>query len=133
MQKILIAATLFCICSCGKVKTEPVRVIQTDSVSNAFVIKVDRAGKHYIYIPNESNKLEFAKLTNLKAASGDSIWKINLSEIDNAIATYKEATKGKYLNIKIEADRNTEYQNIKSLLKCLQDAGYTRYNLTTKP
>lgn len=128
MQKILIAATLFCICSCGKVKTEPVRVIQTDSVSNAFV-----TGKHYIYIPNESNRLEFAKLTNLKAASGDSIWKINLSEIDNAIATYKEATKGKYLNIKIEADRNTEYQNIKSLLKCLQDAGYTRYNLTTKP
>lgn len=134
MQKIFIATTfIFCICSCSKLKNESVRVFQTDSFSNAFVIQVNKVGKYYVYIPNDTVRLKFAKLASLKATSGDSIWKITLSEISKTIATYKEATKGQDLKIKIEADPNAEYLPIKNLMKCLQDAGYTRYQLTTKP
>ena len=45
----------------------------------------------------------------------------------------KDITKSKDLKLKIEADRNAEYLPIKNLMRCLQDAGYTQYNLTTKP
>lgn len=41
--------------------------------------------------------------------------------------------QNKDLQLKIEADRNAEYLPIKNLMRCLQDAGYTQYNLTTKP
>ncbi len=62
LKKIVIASFVLSMCSCNKVKNEPVKVIQTDSFSNALEIKV------------------------------------------------------------------------KELMRCLQDAGYTRYNLlTTKP
>lgn len=121
-------------CSCSKIKKEPVKVIQTGSFSNALVIKVNKIGKYCVYIPNDTVRLKFTKLTNLKVTSEDSIWEIKLSEISNTIATYKEITKSKDLKIKIEADRNAEYLSIKNLMRCLQDAGYTRYNLlTTKP
>lgn len=132
---LLIISAFFC--SCSKVKDEPVRVIQTetdtDSFSNALVIKVNKTGKYCIYIPSDTIRSKFVKLAGLKAASEDSIWEINLSEISNTISTYKEITKSKDLEIKIEADRNVEYLPIKNLLHCLQDAGYTRWNLTTKP
>lgn len=59
--------------------------------------------------------------------------RIKLSGISNTISTYKEITKSKDLKIKIEADRNVEYLPVKNLMRCLQDAGYTQYNLTTKP
>lgn len=134
MQKLLTFVTIaFCMCCCSRVKNEPVEVIQTDSFSNALVIQVNKTGKYRIYIPNDTIRLKFAKLTNLKTASNDSIWKIELSELSNAIATYKEITKSKELKIKIEAERNVEYLPIKNLMRCLQDAGYTQYNLTTKP
>ena len=77
--------------------------------------------------------MKYAQLANLKVTSEDSIWEIKLSEISNTIATYKEITKSEDLKIKIEADRNAEYQPIENLMRCLQDAGYTQYNLTTKP
>lgn len=128
---LLIISAFFC--SCSKVKNESVRVIQTDSFSNALVIKVNKIGKYCIYIPSDTIRSKFVKLAGLKAASEDSIWEINLSKISNTISTYKEITKSKDLKIKIEADRNAEYLPIKNLMKCLQDAGYTRYNLTTKP
>lgn len=128
---LLIISALFC--SCSKVKNEPVRVVQTDSFSNALVIQVNKVGKYYVYIPSDTVRLKFATLANLKTASTDSIWEIELSEISNTITIYKEAAKTKELKIKIEADRNAEYLPIKNLMKCLQDAGYTRYNLTTKP
>ena len=121
------------LCSCSKVKNESVKVIQTDSFSNALVIKVNKIGKYCVYIPSDTVRLKFAKLSGLKAASEDSIWEIKLSEISNTIATYKEITKSKDLKIKIEADRNAEYLPIKNLMRYLQDAGYTQYNLTTKP
>lgn len=134
MLKLLIAVIfLFGICSCGKVKNEPVRIIQTDSFSGAFVIAVNKVGTYYVYIANESDRYQYAQLLNQKATIGDSIWKVKLSDIDKCIAIYKKATKDKNINIKIEADRNAEYLPIKNLMRCLQDAGYTQYNLTTKP
>ena len=133
LKKIVIASFVFSMCSCSKVKNESVRVIQTDSFSNALVIKVNKIGKYCIYIPSDTIRLKFVKLAGLKAASEDSIWEIKLSEISNTISTYKKITKSKNLKIKIEADRNAEYLPIKNLMKCLQDAGYTRYYLTTKP
>lgn len=131
IPKLLIAVTsIFCISSCGKVKNEPVKVIQTDSFSNTLVIQVNELGKYYVYIPSDTVRLKFV---DLKATSEDSIWEIKLSEISNTISTYKEITKSKDLKIKIEADRNAEYLPIKNLMRCLQDADYTQYNLTTKP
>lgn len=128
---LLIISVFFC--SFSKVKNEPVKVIQTGSFSNALVIKVNKIGKYCIYIPSDSVRLKFVKLAGLKAASEDSIWEIKLSGISNTISTYKEITKSKDLKIKIEADRNVEYLPVKNLMRCLQDAGYTQYNLTTKP
>lgn len=133
LKKNVIASFVFSMCSCSKVKNESVRVIQTDSFSNAFVIQVNKIGKYCIYIPSDTIRSKFVNLAGLKAASEDSIWEIKISEISNAISTYKEITKSKDLKIKIEADRNVEYLPIKNLMKCLQDAGYTQYNLTTKP
>ena len=130
LEKIVIASFVFSMCSCSKVKNESVRVIQTDSFSNTLVIQVNELGKYYVYIPSDTVRLKFV---DLKAANKDSIWEIKLSEISNTIATYKEITKSEDLKIKIEADRNAEYLPIKNLMKCLQDAGYTQYNLTTKP
>lgn len=133
LKKIVIASFVFSMCSCSKVKNEPVRVIQTDSFSNALVIKVNKIGKYCIYIPSDTIRSKFVKLAGLKAASEDSIWEIKLSEINNTISTYKEITKSKDLEIIIEADRNVKYLPIKNLMLFLQDAGYTRWNLTTKP
>lgn len=133
LKKIVIASFVFSMCSCSKVKNESVRVIQTDSFSNALVIQVNKIGKYCIYIPSDTIRSKFVNLAGLKAASEDSIWEIKISEISNAISTYKEITKSKDLKIKIEADRNAEYLPIKNLMRCLQDAGYTQYNLTTKP
>ena len=133
LKKIVISSFVFSMCSCSKVKNGPVRVIQTDSFSNDLVIQVNKIGKYCIYIPSDTIRSKFVKLAGLKAASEDSIWEIKISEISNAISTYKEITKSKDLKIKIEADRNVEYLPIKNLMKCLQDAGYTQYNLTTKP
>ena len=133
LKKIVIASFVFSMCSCSKVKNESVRVIQTDSFSNALVIQVNKIGKYCIYIPSDTIRSKFVNLAGLKAASEDSIWEIKISEISNAISTYKEITKSIDLKIKIEADRNAEYLPIKNLMRCLQDAGYTQYNLTTKP
>ena len=128
---LLIISVFFC--SCSKIKKEPVKVIQTGSFSNALVIKVNKIGKYCIYIPSDTIRSKFVKLAGLKTASEDSIWEIKLSEISNAFDAYKDITKSKDLQLKIEADRNAEYLPIKNLMRCLQDAGYTQYNLTTKP
>lgn len=128
---LIIISAFFC--SCNKVKNEPVKVIQTGSFSNALVIQVNKVGKYCVYIPNDTVRSKFAKLANLKVASRDSTWEIGLSEINSTINTYKEATESKELKIKIETDRKVDYLPIKKLMRSLQDAGYTRYQLTTKP
>ena len=131
MGKIAFFIISLLLCCCSNVKNEPVMVIQTDSFSDVFVIQVNQFGTYYVYIANESDRYQYAQLLNQKATVGDSIWKVNLSDIDKCIAIYKKATKDK--NIKIEADNKAEYCSIKNLMRCLQDAGYTRYDLTTKP
>lgn len=99
IPKLLIAVTsIFCISSCGKVKNEPVKVIQTGSFSNALVIQVNKIGKYSVYIPNDTVRPKFAKLVSLKAVCGDSIWEIKLSEISNAFDAYKDITKSKDKN-----------------------------------
>ena len=87
LKKIVIASFVFSMCSCSKVKNESVRVIQTDSFSNALVIQVNKIGKYCIYIPSDTIRSKFVKLAGLKAASEDSIWEIKISEISNAIST----------------------------------------------
>lgn len=67
---LLIISVFFC--SCSKIKKKPVKVIQTGSFSNALVIKVNKIGKYCVYIPSDTVRLKFAKLTNLKVTSEDS-------------------------------------------------------------
>lgn len=133
MNKTVFFIISLLLCCCSNVRNEPVRVIQTDSFSDAFVIQVNKFGTYYVYIANESDRYQYAQLLNQKATIGDSIWKVKLSDIDKCIAIYKKATKDMNIKIKIEVDRNAEYLPIKNLMRCLQDTGYTRYNLTTKP
>lgn len=133
MDKIAFFIISLLLCCCSNVKNEPVMVIQTDSFSDVFVIQVNQFGTYYVYIANESDRYQYAQLLNQKATVGDSIWKVNLSDIDKCIAIYKKATKDNNIKIKIEADNKAEYCSIKNLMRCLQDAGYTQYNLTTKP
>lgn len=134
MQKLFIAATfMFCICSCSKVKNEPVRVTQTDSFSDAYVIQVNKFGKYFVYIPNESDRLEYTQLIAPKITTQDSIFEMELSDLEKSIAIYKKIIKDKKLKIKIETDCAVKYHSIKSLMKCLQGAGYTHYYLTINP
>ena len=74
LKKIVIASFVLSMCSCSKVKNESVKVIQTDSFSNALVIKVNKIGKYCVYIPSDTVRLKFAQLANLKVTSEDSIW-----------------------------------------------------------
>lgn len=76
LKKIVIASFVFSMCSCSKVKNESVKVIQTDSFSNALVIKVNKIGKYCIYIPSDTIRSKFVKLAGIKTASEDSIWEI---------------------------------------------------------
>ena len=64
IPKLLIAVTsIFCISSCGKVKNEPVKVIQTGSFSNALVkIEADRNAE-YLPIKNLMKCLQDAGYT----------------------------------------------------------------------
>lgn len=129
IKLFIITAFVFCMCSCSKVKKEPVRVIPS---SDAFVIQVDKNGSYFVYIPNESYRLQYNHLIASNLAAQDSVSEIQLSDLENAIAIYKNVIKDKDLNIQIEADQNVKYNKIKGLMKCLQDAGYTHWNLITK-
>lgn len=130
IKLFIIAAFVFCMCSCSKVKREPVRVL--GSFSDAFVIQVDKNGSYFVYIPNESYRLQYNHLIASNVAAQDSVTEIQLSDLENAIAIYKNIIKDKDLNIQIEADQNVKYNKIKGLMKCLQDVGYTHWNLITK-
>lgn len=124
-------------CSCVNIKNESVRVIagvnQTDSFPDAFVIQVNKAGKYFVYIPNESDRAKYNSANNSKVATKDSIMEIQLPDLGKSIAIYEKVIKGKDLKIKIEADLDVEYKKMKNLMNCLQDEGYTNWSLTTKP
>ena len=73
------------LCSCSQVKTNPVRVNQTPSDSDAFVIQVSRDGRYYVYIPNETDRLKTTLLRNSKSPTEDSVWEVKLADIRNNI------------------------------------------------
>ena len=120
------------LCSCSQVKTNPVRVNQTPSDSDAFVIQVSRDGRYYVYIPNETDRLKTTLLRNSKSPTEDSVWEVKLADIRNNIDIYKKATKCHEINLKIETDPNVEYPYVKSLMDYLQNIGYSHWNMTTK-
>lgn len=120
------------LCSCSQVKTNPVRVNQTPSDSDAFVIQVSRDGRYYVYIPNETDRLKTTLLRNSKSPTEDSVWEVKLADIKGNIDIYKKATKRHEINMKIEADPHVEYPYVKSLMGYLQDIGYSDWYMITK-
>ena len=120
------------LCSCSQVKTNPVKVNQTPSDSDAFVIQVSKAGQYYVYIPNETDRLKTSLLQNPNSPMEDSAWEVKLSDIKGNIDIYKKATKRHEINMKIEADPHVEYPYVKSLMGYLQDIGYSDWYMITK-
>lgn len=107
-------------------------VNQIPSDSDAFVIQVSKAGKYYVYIPNETDRLKTSLFLNSEPSIKDSVWEVKLSDIRNNIDTYKQATKRHEINMKIEADPNVEYPYVKRLMGYLQNEGYSHWYMTTK-
>ena len=126
-----VMATLL-LCSCSQVKTNPVKVNQTPSDSDAFVIQVSKAGQYYVYIPNETDRLKTSLLQNPNSPMEDSAWEVKLSDIKGNIDIYKKATKRHEINMKIEADPHVEYPYVKILMGYLQDIGYSDWYMITK-
>lgn len=126
-----VMATLL-LCSCSQVKTNPVKVNQTPSDSDAFVIQVSKAGQYYVYIPNETDRLKTSLLQNPNSPMEDSAWEVKLSDIKGNIDIYKKVTKRHEINMKIEADPHVEYPYVKSLMGYLQDIGYSDWYMITK-
>ena len=133
MCKVFLSViAIILLCSCSQVKTNPVRVNQTPSDSDAFVIQVSRDGRYYVYIPNETDRLKTTLLRNSKSPTEDSVWEVKLADIRNNIDIYQKATKCHEINLKIETDPNVEYPYVKSLMDYLQNIGYSHWNMTTK-
>lgn len=129
---IIVSFFICCIFSCGRVKNEPVRVIQPDSISYSFVIQVNEVGNYFVYIPDESERIKSSQLMPSKVSISDSIWAVQLTDIDTCIKTFKKATASNDVKINIEAESQAEYKSIKNLMEYLQDSGYLRYHLTTR-
>lgn len=127
---IIVSFFICCIFSCGRVKNEPVRVIQPDSISYSFVIQVNEEGNYLVYIPDESERIKSSQLMPSKVSISDSIWAVQLTDIDTCIKAFKKATASNDVKINIEADSQAEYKSIKNLMEYLQDSGYSRYYLT---
>lgn len=132
MQKacFFIVSLLF-LCSCSRVKNEPVRVNLPDSISYSFVIHVNEEGNYFVYIPDVSERIKTSQLMPSKVSVSDSIWAVQLTDIDNCIKAYKKAIASNDLKINIEANSQAEYKSIKNIMEYLQDSGYHRYYLTT--
>lgn len=133
MQKVcFIIVSLLFLCSCSRVKNEPVRVNLPDSISYSFVIQVNEVGNYFVYIPDESERIKTSQLMPSKVSISDSIWAVQLTDIAPCIKAYKKAIVSNDVKIDIEADSQAEYKSIKNLLEYLQDSGYSRYYLTTR-
>lgn len=94
---IIVSFFICCIFSCGRVKNEPVRVIQPDSISYSFVIQVNEVGNYLVYIPDESERIKTSQLIPSKVSLSDSIWAVQLTDIDHCIKTYKKAYQTAWL------------------------------------
>ena len=129
---IIVSFFICCIFSCGRVKNEPVRVIQPDSIFYSFVIQVNEVGNYLVYIPDESERIKTSQLMPSKVYISDSIWTVQLTDIDTCIKAFKKATASNDVKINIEADSQAEYKSIKNLMGHLQDSGCSRYYLTTR-
>lgn len=123
--------SLLFLCSCSGVKNEPVRVNLPDSISYSFVIQVNEVGNYFVYIPDEPERIKTSQLIPSKISISDSIWAVQLTDIDTCIKAFKKATASNDVKINIEADNQAEYKSIKNLMEYLQDSGYHRYYLTT--
>lgn len=132
MQKacFFIVLLLF-LCSCSRVKNEPVRVNLPDSISYSFVIRVNEEGNYFVYIPDVSERIKSSQLMPSKVSISDSIWAVQLTDIDHCIKAYKKAIASNDVKINIEAESQAEYKSIKNLMEYLQDTDYHRYYLTT--
>ena len=128
---VIVSFFICCIFSCGRVKNEPVRVIQPDSISYSFVIQVNEVGNYLVYIPDESERIKTSQLMPSKVSISDSIWTVQLTDIDTCIKAFKKATASNDVKINIEADSQAEYKVIKELIDYLQDTGNSNYYLTT--
>ena len=128
---VIVSFFICCIFSCGRVKNESVRVIHPDSISYSFVIQVNEAGNYLVYIPDESERIKSSQLIPSKISISDSIWAVQLTDIDICIIAYKKATASNDVKIYIEADSQAEYKVIKELIEYLQDTGNSSYYLTT--
>ena len=132
MQKVcFIIVSLLFLCSCSRVKNEPVRVNLPDSISYSFVIQVNEVGNYFVYIPDESERIKTSQLMPSKVSISDSIWTVQLTNIDTCIKAFKKATASNDVKINIEADSQAEYKVIKELIDYLQDTGNSNYYLTT--
>lgn len=132
MQKVcFLIVSLLCLYNCSNIKNEPVRVNLPDSISYSFVIQVNEVGNYFVYIPDESERIKSSQLMPSKVSISDSIWAVQLTDIDNCIKAYKKAIVSNDVKINIEANSQTEYKSIKNIMEYLQDSGYHRYYLTT--
>lgn len=133
MQRVcFIIVSLLFLCSCSRVKNEPVRVNRPDSIYCSFVIQVNEVGNYFVYIPDESERIKSSQLMPSKVSISDSIWTVQLTDIDTCIKAFKKATASNDVKINIEADSQAEYKSIKHLMGYLQESGYSRYYLTTR-
>ena len=87
---VIVSFFICCIFSCGRVKNESVRVIHPDSISYSFVIQVNEAGNYLVYIPDESERIKSSQLIPSKISISDSIWAVQLTDIDICIIAYKK-------------------------------------------
>ena len=97
----------------------------------SFVIQVNEAGNYLVYIPDESERIKSSQLIPSKVSISDSIWAVQLTDIDICIKAYKKVTASNDVKIYIEADSQAEYKVIKELIDYLQDTGNSNYYLTT--
>lgn len=128
---ILIIVSLIGLFSCSKIKNESVKVNTPYPESFEIVIEVDNVGKYSIHIPNESERTKVSQLIPKSVSTSDSIWAVQLADIDTCIKAYKKAATCNDVKINVEADSQAEYKSIKKLMEYLQDTGYHSYYLTT--
>lgn len=133
MKKVCIfIISVLCFCNCNRIKNESVKVDFRDSISYEFVIKVNKSGEYFVYIPDENRRTNSSQYINEQISTTDSVWKVKLTDIGLCIGTYKKVTNDNDVKINVEADSQVEYQAIKALMEYLHETGNENYSLNTK-